>query len=202
MTSCDGCGNGTHWTTNRLVKVAGAGENEDEKWIETEGAPSADLCSCVAGWYLYHSTCRECGSGTRCVGGEVQLLQGYFSSQEKPGSVFQCYSDGRCPGGLPGTCASGRDTSSVDCGRCLPGLRAKGAECVPCDGVDYFILALLGFFFCLSSGMLHLASLLASRSKKQTSLMNAIVAVNQLATLFKFVQRLFKFFCSHTLKNC
>jgi hypothetical protein len=64
-------------------------------------------------------------------------------------------------------------------------LRAKGAECVPCDGVDYFILALLGFFFCLSSGTLHLASLLASRSKKQTSLMNAIVAVNQLVTLFK-----------------
>jgi hypothetical protein len=206
MTSCERCGNGTHWTTNRLVKVAGAGgeNDEDEKWIETEGAPSADLCHCVEGWYLYHpppsgqasghSTCRECSSGTRCVGGELQLLQGYFSSQKEPGNVFRCFnSNGRCPGGLPGTCASGRDTSSVDCGRCLPGLRAKGAECVPCDGVDYFILALLGFFFCLSSGTLHLASLLASRSKKQTSLMNAIVAVNQLVTLFKDYSSFFVF---------
>lgn len=208
MTSCERCGNGTHWTTNRLVQVAGGGETE-EKWIETEGASSVDLCSCVAGWYLYHpdlsdppesgqsghhghhhhsTDCRECSSGTRCVGGELQLLQGYFSSREEPGNVFRCFnSNGRCPGGLPGTCASGRDTSSVDCGRCLPGLRAKGAECVPCDGVDYFILALLGFFFCLSSGMLHLASLLASQSKKQTSLMNAIVAVNQLATCLQFL---------------
>ena len=93
---CERCGQGPKWTTNRLVKV-----DREQRWIEVEGAASAMDCSCVAGWYLEHSTCKVCGVGTKCLGGELQLLPGYYSKKKSPGHVFQCFgSKGRCPGGL------------------------------------------------------------------------------------------------------
>ncbi|CAK9115801.1 unnamed protein product [Durusdinium trenchii] len=188
MTFCERCGDGPEWTTSRLVTVV-SDEESSEKWIETEGAASADLCSCIAGWFFEKSKCIECSSGTRCVGGELQLLPGYFSSVNDPGSVFKCYgSTDRCPGGLPGTCARGRDTTSVACGRCSPGLRSGGeAECIPCNGTDYFVLALLGLLLFASSGILHVVSLNASQGKKQTSLINTIVSVNQFVTCLQLL---------------
>ena len=174
---CERCGRGPKWTTNRLVKV-----DQEQRWIEVEGAASAMDCSCVAGWYLEHSTCKVCGVGTKCLGGELQLLPGYYSKQKNPGHVFQCFgSKGRCPGGSPGICAAGRDTQSVDCG-CLPGLRSKGSVCHPCHEGDYFILSFLCCLLLGCSGLLHVASLTASQSKQQSSLINAIVCLNQMVT--------------------
>ena len=55
--------------------------------------------------------------------------EGYFSPVEEPGSIYRCFGQPeRCPGGPPGTCASGRDTSSIACSSCLPGLHAKAPE--------------------------------------------------------------------------
>lgn len=46
------------------------------------------------------------------------VTQGYFSTEEAPGTVFQCFYDAFCPGGPPGTCAAGRDVNSVACYDC------------------------------------------------------------------------------------
>ena len=46
-----------------------------------------------------------------------------------PGLLLQCFGTPlRCPGGLPGTCAAGRDLDSVACSSCLSGLQPTAEE--------------------------------------------------------------------------
>jgi hypothetical protein len=55
---------------------------------------------------------------------------GYHSFENNPGKIFECFGDSeRCPGGLPGTCAAGRDTNTVACSQCLPGLHGVSGKC-------------------------------------------------------------------------
>ena len=59
--------------------------------------------------------------------------------------VFHCLSPGEShgspvtwgTGGLPGTCAAGRDSTSPSCAKCLPGLHGTEDVCLPCVGGDY-----------------------------------------------------------------
>ena len=80
--------------------------------------------------------CHECTEGATCPGsGEVEVLPGYFSFSEDPGSIYRCHGNAlRCPGG---TCADGRESTSMACSACLPGLRASEAGCIPCGGEDH-----------------------------------------------------------------
>ena len=55
-----------------------------------------------------------------------QVLKGYSSFSHSPGQIFQCQIVDLCPGGPPGSCAEGRDNSTVGCNECASGLRDQG----------------------------------------------------------------------------
>ena len=75
---------------------------------------------------------------------------GFSSFPETPGTVYRCFgTPSRCPGGPPGTCASGRDTARLSCSRCLPGLHDVGGVCAPCSGEDYALLTFSGLLVIL-----------------------------------------------------
>ena len=133
MTECLLCfdaDGGGEWTTSRVAQG-------EDRWIEVEGASDASFCHCRSGWFLHNGECRQCSAGTICAGsGQLELLPGYFSNAEDPGYVFKCDNVGICPGGMPGSCADGRDASSVACSACLPGFRPSRETCIPCSGSD------------------------------------------------------------------
>ena len=65
------------------------------------------------------------------------------SLQEQPGEVFQCFAAPlRCPGGTPGTCAFGRDVTSVACSACLEGLQPldSSGECGECSSRAFEVI--------------------------------------------------------------
>eukprot|EP00438_Fugacium_kawagutii_P002916 Skav230083 [mRNA] locus=scaffold2569:306570:309736:- [translate_table: standard] len=131
---CQVCGSGSaQWTTSRLTEVRGV-----QQWLQTEAAVSESFCHCIPGWFLEEQTCQECLEGASCPGSnDVELKPGYFSFGYDRGSVYRCKGDGlACPGGVPGTCAGGRDNSSVACSACLPGLHPTAEGCLPCKGQD------------------------------------------------------------------
>ncbi len=136
MEGCEMCGTGSpQWTTSRMTDIRGT-----KTWIQVEAADSVDLCHCIEGWFLgQDGECHECTEGATCPGsGEVEVLPGYFSFSEDPGSIYRCHGNAlRCPGGLPGTCADGRESTSMACSACLPGLHASEAGCIPCEGQDH-----------------------------------------------------------------
>ncbi|CAE7677752.1 unnamed protein product, partial [Symbiodinium sp. CCMP2456] len=150
MLECTPCGSGP-WTTGRISQLFG-----DETWIDVEGASSEDLCHCRQGFFLHNGQCTKCTEGGLCSAGEIRIVPGFFSSAEKPDSIFTCYGDtDRCPGGSPGTCANGRDVQSIACIACLPGLHAHGAECVPCGNEDYLLFLFAACLVLVVSGGLH-----------------------------------------------
>ncbi|CAE7945238.1 unnamed protein product, partial [Symbiodinium sp. KB8] len=127
----------------------------------------------------------------RCPGSnELELVSGYYSSEENPGAVFKCYGDpGRCPGGRPGTCAFGRDALSVACAACLPGLRPSGATCAPCTGGDYFLIAVVGLLVFGGTGLKHFLVLQQDPSliKRQNGLLTASLFATQLVVCLQLV---------------
>ncbi|CAE7736688.1 unnamed protein product [Symbiodinium microadriaticum] len=116
MVECTPCGSGP-WTTGRISQLFG-----DETWIDVMGASSEDLCHCRQGFFLHDGQCTKCTEGALCSGGEIQILPGFFSSADKPDSIFTCFGAERCPGGSPGTCAQGRDAQSIACIACFSAL--------------------------------------------------------------------------------
>ncbi|CAE7674717.1 RPS6 [Symbiodinium sp. CCMP2592] len=134
---CDACGGGNRSTTSRLVSA-----ESGFKWIEVDGAATRSFCGCVPGWFLSSDgLCMPCIRGSSCPGSsQMELLPGYFALE--PGNVFQCFGDAsRCPGGVLGTCADGRDGNSVTCYDCLPGLQPdRDGTCRPCTGTSYVVI--------------------------------------------------------------
>ena len=134
-TACHICGDDDLWTTSRPLL-----REKVEKWVEVAGATSQAMCNCREGSHLHEGRCEMCSLGTRCPGsGNLELLPGYASLVNEPGQVFKCYGNFlRCPGGPPGTCAKGRDASSLACGSCRHRLHATGSgECASCaSGLD------------------------------------------------------------------
>ena len=73
---CSSCG-GLTWTTSKAV-LSGA----SMRWIELEGAASAEFCHCVPGRYFWHGKCELCSEGASCEGsGMLELLPGYHSTE-------------------------------------------------------------------------------------------------------------------------
>ncbi|CAK9021819.1 unnamed protein product [Durusdinium trenchii] len=147
MSECFACSddpNQTNFFTTRKEVEQGA---NNSKRIQFQGAPSEDFCSCREGYHLSEmNRCEKCSEGASCTGrGEVTVAPGFWSSQSEPNSVFRCYGNPHaCPGGRPGTCASGR--FHIRCGRCLQGTRQVGFDhpdsgaCMECSGGDYALL--------------------------------------------------------------
>lgn len=147
------------FTTSQLVSA------RQQVWIPVQGAASADLCGCISGAYLAPTgLCELCPQGSICEGSKLLLQQGYYSPELNPGFVFQCKEQRHCPGGEPGSCATGRDPSSLACDACLPGLHDVGANCVPCGGGDYFFLT---FLFFLVMVLLTIAYLIVNKYEEQ-----------------------------------
>eukprot|EP00439_Symbiodinium_sp_Y106_P044569 s4027_g5.t1 len=186
-TVCTPCADGSEvWTTSRAVIDRG-----EEKWIQITGASSSSFCVCVEGYFLHNGQCQKCMEGSSCPGsGQLTVLPGYFSALDSPGEVYECFGNKlRCPGGQPGTCALGRDTDSVSCYDCLPGLRAVDAGyCWDCAGGDY---ALLLFVVLISvSAIVGLYYFLMREGERNTQPGHLLVIALGLSQLVTVIQKL------------
>ncbi|CAE7420058.1 SCUBE3 [Symbiodinium sp. CCMP2592] len=179
--SCLSCGNGTERTTTALV--------EDE-WMEIQGAKSASNCRCRPGSFLQNDQCILCGVGTTCPGSNsLQVLPGFHCKSDEPGLVYKCFGIAeRCPGGLPGSCAAGRDASSPGCSECLFGLQPGGAECRGCSGGDYFRLVAYGLLVIAATAALHVLFFVGGHgnNRLQSKLVTAALCWSQLITFAQF----------------
>ena len=198
MTVCEACSNSSNsslWTTSKMVRR----ESGEDAWMEMEGATADSFCHCMEGFYLHLEECRPCIEGSICPGSsEIEILPGFFSSKEQPGEVFQCFAAPlRCPGGTPGTCAFGRDVTSVACSACLEGLQPLplSGECGECSSRDYVLLAVLCSFAILSTAGLHVLLAITDQSSgnQRSALFTAALILGHLITcaqLFAIMQQL------------
>ncbi|CAE7740549.1 unnamed protein product, partial [Symbiodinium sp. KB8] len=187
-TACESCGN-EGWTTKELLSDLDDGSNDGgaRRWIEVRGGTSKDVCACVEGRHLWQGQCELCLEGATCPGPtNLTLNPGFFAFPEDPGNVFRCFGNSqRCPGGLPGSCAAGRDNSSLTCAQCLPGFQPQeDGQCRECAATDFAIVVGLCLLGVLVVGCLH-ASLIAeeqsaSHGRQNGSLLNVALGFSQL----------------------
>ncbi|CAE7534151.1 unnamed protein product [Symbiodinium sp. CCMP2456] len=181
MSSCLSCGNDTERTTTALV--------EDE-WMEIQGAKSASDCRCAPGSFLQNDQCILCGVGTTCPGSNaLKVLPGFHCKSDEPGLVYKCFGiPERCPGGLPGSCAAGRDASSPGCSDCLFGLQPGGAECKECSGGDYLRLVAYGLLVIAATATLHVLFFVGGHgsNRLQSKLVTAALCWSHLITFAQF----------------
>jgi len=184
LSECAICGAGTgqeeKWTTSQAVVAQGK-----ETWLQLQGADNQSYCGCIAGTFLWNGRCEDCIEGSLCVGSSRLLLQpGYFSRVEEPGAVYRCFEEAvRCPGGEPGTCSFGRDTSTIACSACLPGLHATDGLCVECGGGDYALVITVGIVSCLCIATLYFVLINEGQKSRQPgSLLIAALAMGQMVT--------------------
>ncbi|CAJ1362422.1 unnamed protein product [Effrenium voratum] len=182
---CHRCGNGTgqeeRWTTSQMVLREG-----QETWIQVQGSDNISYCGCVAGAYLWNGLCETCIEGSICEGSSKLLLQkGYFSWATEPGMVYKCFGESaRCPGGEPGTCAFGRDTTSIACAVCQPGLHEKEGICVECGGGDYALVISVTILGVCAIAVLYLVLMgEGQKSKQPGSLLVAALGMGQMVTI-------------------
>ncbi|CAE7541329.1 unnamed protein product, partial [Symbiodinium necroappetens] len=187
-TACESCGDDS-WTTKELVASDSDGRNGGgaRRWIEVRGTTSKDACACVEGRHLWQGQCELCLEGATCLGPtNLALKPGFFAFPEDPGNVFRCFGNSqRCPGGLPGSCAAGRDNRSLACAQCLPGFQPQeDGQCRECAATDFAIVVGLFFLGVLVVGCLH-ASLIAEagHGRQHGSLLNAAFSFSRLVTL-------------------
>eukprot|EP00438_Fugacium_kawagutii_P013730 Skav209148 [mRNA] locus=scaffold3188:56379:58019:- [translate_table: standard] len=85
---CFSCGPREFWTTSRLEVPS------EKKWIEVEGATSANYCHCVEGRYLSSAgECEVCIEGSSCPGsGVLTLLPGFYSTRSDSAEKTCIYS--------------------------------------------------------------------------------------------------------------
>eukprot|EP00928_Gymnodinium_smaydae_P057292 TRINITY_DN4054_c1_g2_i1.p1 TRINITY_DN4054_c1_g2~~TRINITY_DN4054_c1_g2_i1.p1 ORF type:complete len:1579 (-),score=249.66 TRINITY_DN4054_c1_g2_i1:119-4834(-) len=134
------------------------------------GSTSHTECVCQAGYYRDCSgdvskcptsgfakgnarECKKCPDGMSCEAGSdmvhwksgssslfPQTKFGYMSLSAAPLHVYECKPATNCPGGAPGFCEGGR--VGVACYRCPEGFASSDGECVPCEEVYWWMLAL------------------------------------------------------------
>ncbi|CAE7337327.1 RPS6 [Symbiodinium natans] len=186
-TACSQCGNHTNqialWTTSKAVTTTG-----QTQWIQVQGATSISYCTCIEGFFLFQDRCEPCITGSSCPGSnQLELLPGYFSTEEDPGAVFRCFGEpARCPGGIPGTCALGRDSSSVACSKCVPGTRADGGECTDCATGDFFLLVVVCFLVVCAIVILYFVLMRrGAKSSQPGSLLIAALGLGQMVTVIQ-----------------
>lgn len=191
MVSCSKCGNTSDFKTTTLqIEVEVEGQTT-ERWIEIQGATSDSYCHCVPGRFLHNGECVLCGVGALCPGSDsLEILPGFHATSEDPKRIFQCFGSGsvgyvkRCPGGAPGSCASGRDATSPACSECLPGLQPVGAECIPCFGSDYVRLFAMAFGIIAATATLHMLFFVGGHgsNRLQSRLITAALCFSHLIT--------------------
>ncbi|CAK8985491.1 unnamed protein product [Durusdinium trenchii] len=145
MSFCYRCGAGSGqenlWTTSQEVDI----EGKSVVSIKLQGAISESYCHCDSGSFLWEDRCEVCMEGASCLGTDrLELLPGYFSKEELPGDVYKCSDERICPGGPPGSCAAGRDASSVACADCKEGFReGNDMVCEVCGDGDHVFFSMV-----------------------------------------------------------
>ncbi|CAK9097054.1 unnamed protein product [Durusdinium trenchii] len=195
MSLCHRCGMGSGeehlWTTSREINSGG-----EVVVIQLLGAVSQSFCTCGAGTFLWDGRCQVCMEGSSCPGSNrLELLPGYFSSPEAPGEIYNCFDERVCPGGPPGTCAQGRDASSVACARCQDGFQERGAEktCDPCREGDYAFFFLVICTLVGGVGLLHIVLMNETASNQRTSLLVVFSSLTQFITVVQMLSVLRRF---------
>ncbi|CAE7553270.1 Ephb4 [Symbiodinium sp. CCMP2592] len=185
MTECTACDpRNPELTTIHEVDLDGRVER-----LQFKGASSAEFCTCPASSFLYKGKCESCQRGASCPGtGKITLNPGFWSAEEDPGSVFQCFdTPGRCPGGEPGMCALGRDTDSLACSLCLPGWYEQMGVCTECRSSDYVFIAGTMLVVTTALGVLHF-TVLGTGGKNRRSSQSLIMTGLALSQMTFFLQ--------------
>ena len=161
-------------------------------WKEVSGASNIRQCGCVPhAWVDRAGTCRACGEGVQCGGmGSVVVLPGYFASVDSPGFVWRCHGADwrRCPGGVPGACAEGRNNESIACGECEPFTRMTyDGPCKKCEGPDTSLLigAIVVALFLL--GCVYFVLAHENRAKQRDVVTLTTIVGSQFLTTFQMV---------------
>ena len=132
---------------------------------ESRGGTSLADCVCPSGTYkpLTSSMCMPCPHGMVCKVNSTegaftgfvallasgfpapQVVPGYMTLAAHPLDPYRCLQADRCSGGGPGTCAEGRDPSSIACAECLPNMHeGSDGRCIPCKGGDGAVPVTIG----------------------------------------------------------
>jgi len=146
------------------------------------------------------SFCLACPPGMECLGGleavdedslerrhqQPLVPEGFYSP---PGilSVYKCYDDPkRCPGGLPGQCAEGRE--GIQCAKCKPGwTAAEDGKCRPCGGGDLFPLVFGCIFIVLLLCLIYRTTVSDDKMKKSHSMLLVTISGSQLLTVLQML---------------
>eukprot|EP00913_Durusdinium_trenchii_P011588 g10882.t1 len=107
----------------------------DEGSIDISTTPGTLICStCQEGLHCpVMGTLPSFMSGTHPLGAEYQpaVVEGYYVKQEDPLEVYKCGKIFHCPGGLPQTCAGGRE--GIPCAECPAGRTWTEGSCKMCE---------------------------------------------------------------------
>jgi len=154
---CKQCGLGKYADERGLTRCKGCpgAYNTSER-----GASSLVECMCPEGTYEpdgeYETpVCTPCPVAMKCEWGsqEANLYNGsaardelripeatlgYMTLTERPLQPYRCRDKEVCPGGWPGSCNHGFDSSAVACGECRNGhYKSTGAACHDCGSWDW-----------------------------------------------------------------
>jgi len=185
-TACDSCVPGGSrrpdlWTTSK--RLSGVPE-----WLPMEGATAADACGCKSGSYMLNGDCEPCEEGMTCLGKtDIRILGGFFVAAARPSEVWRCHTKpSRCPGGLPGTCATNRQNQSLACTSCVEGTRpADDGSCVDCGGADSLPMIFLGVVVILLICTVYYVADTQDQTTQTSAMLVIVLALGQMVTVYQ-----------------
>jgi len=110
--------------------------------------PGAQACTKCPDWFICSKEAVNMG---------LQLQKGYYSTLQEPASVWECASEGACPGGAPGTCAPLR--VGLTCTECTEGEPADDGTCMACEaaGPSVGLIGVVVFALVVILSIMHVA---------------------------------------------
>ncbi|CAE8656775.1 unnamed protein product [Polarella glacialis] len=192
QSNCTSCGPGK--LTYKQVQVHG-----QQEWLPAVGSDSESSCGCDRGMFANPSgDCEPCAEGMSCAGmGIIVIEQGYHNLVRRPDQVYRCFGDAmRCPGGETGSCAVGRDPTSLGCSSCLaepPHSPGPNGTCEKCNENDSW--AAVGLCVLVVLGLCAVYAVIngESRAKQKSSVLLIGVTVGQLVSVCQFFGVLYAF---------
>lgn len=193
QSSCNSCNTDKafpeFWTT-MSYGLTGVGDEKD--YFLTDGSIDEADCGCKKGYRLNdNDECVKCPEGVICDGmttkGNVQVKEGFYSAQGDEFFTYKCQENPlRCPGGPPGSCASGRDNTTLACGKCKSGSRAvANGGCVDCTSGDVWPFVALALFAIAAVAAMYVVVNMETRAKMKTSSLLISVSIGLIVSVFQ-----------------
>lgn len=144
--ACKSCPVGAVTLGARSVKLADCGCPEDYINLDSAGM---NCVKCGEGMTCpLLSNMASLYNGTSEFGDEFvpQIVEGFFSTKDKPREIFKCLESVACPGGVPGSC--GGNLVGTPCSECTQGSTWTGSACEECGvwRVIGWVLAIILIF--------------------------------------------------------